>query len=212
MNCILAVAVAADKWRANAIYDIPKIAETVDMINLMSYDYHGTWNEETGHHAQMYPHHEDSFYRRELNCAASVSFWVSKGAPAEKINLGIPTYGNSFALLDPKRHKIGSPVNITETRNSRGPIGYNEFCAIKSNGWTQHYDSNYRVYYAVKRFLWLGFESIQQVAMKVKFVQKNKLGGVVFWSLDTDDYNNFCGQGKFPLINAVIAKGNKQGV
>lgn len=203
-NYILSVAVAADKWRANAIYDIPKIAQSVDLINLMSYDYHGTWNEDVGHHAQMYPHRDDTFYRRELNCAASASYWVAKGAPPEKLNFGIPTYGNSFVLSSPKEHKIGSPVNVTETRKSRGPKGYNEFCAIKQNGWTQHFDTNYRVYYAVKGLLWFGFDSIQQVSMKAKFVRYNKLGGVVFWSLDNDDYSSFCGQGKFPLIKAVL--------
>lgn len=205
-NLILSVAVAADKWRANVGYDIPKIVEVVDFINLMSYDYHGGWDTSVMHHAQMYAHQRDSFYMKELNCAASITYWISKGAPAEKLVLGIPTYGNTFVLLSSKLHKIGSDVNVNETKSSRGPMGYNEYCSIKASGWKQNYDTNYRTYYAVKGFLWYGFDSIQQVGTKAKYIVKHKLGGAVFWSIDTDDFSSFCKQGKFPLVRAALSE------
>ena len=36
-------------------------------------------------------------------------------------------------------------------------------------------------------------------------MKEKKLGGVMFWSLDSDDFNGeFCGQGKYPLIKSVL--------
>lgn len=203
MGYILSVAVAPDKWRANDFYDVPKISQEVDFINLMTYDFHGPWDSEVGHHSQIYPHHNESGYRKELNVAASVTYWLSKGALATKLVLGVPTYGNHFVLSNSSQHKIGSEINAKETKISRGNIGYDEYCATKNLGWKQRFDTNYRVYYAINDTSWLGFDSIRQVIRKSEFIKGNGLGGVMFWSLDTDDYSNDCSQGRFPLISAA---------
>lgn len=201
---VLSVAVAPDKWRAEIFYDIPKISEVVGFINLMTYDFHGIWDETIGQHAQMFPHQNDSSYRRELNCAASITYWLSKGARADKLVLGVPIYGNTFVLSDSKQHKIGSPVNVTETKKTRGNLGYNEYCAIKSTKWIQHFDTKFRVYYATDGFSWFGFDSVQQVIRKANYAKSLHLGGIMVWSLDTDDIKNDCKQGRFPLVSSIF--------
>lgn len=203
---ILTVAVAPDKWRADISYDIPKIARSVNFINLMTYDFHGKWDEYVGHHAQLFPSALQSPYVKELNCASSVTYWLSKGAPAYKLNLGIPTYGNVFILQNQKEHRIGSQTNISETKETRGNMGYDEYCDVKKNGWKQQFDNNFRVYYAVNSHSWVGFDSWQQIRRKAKYVKDLKLGGVMFWSIDTDDYRNACGHGKFPLISTAFTE------
>ena len=203
---VLSIAVAPDKWRADEIYEVSKISQEVEFINLMTYDLRGPWDASVGHHSQMYPHHSESAYRRKLNVVASVNYWLSKGAPAKKLIVGIPTYGNTFILSDTKQHKIGSEINVNETKNFQGSVGYNDYCATKHLGWKQHFDTSYRVYYVVKNYTWIGFESVQQVKRKLEFVKRKGLGGVMFWSLDTDDYNNDCFKGKFPLIASATAE------
>lgn len=199
---ILSAAVAPDKWRAQEFYKIPEVSEAVDFLNVMAYDFYGPWSENLGHHAQMYPQIHDSSYMKELNCAASISFWVTSGASRNKLVLGVPTYGKAFVLWDRLEHKIGSGVNVNETKSSRVNIGYNEFCSEKNSGWKQHFDTNYHAYYATNKLLWLGFDTIRQVTTKARYVQDLNLGGIMFWSLDTDDYNGICQNGKFPLITA----------
>lgn len=198
---LLSVAVAPDKWRAQTFYQIELISELVDFINLMTYDFHGAWDSTVGHHAQMYPHYRDSDYMREVNCAASVTYWLSKKANPEKLILGIPTYGNVFTLLDPNLHKIGSNVNRSVV--TRSNMGYDEHCQMKPSGWKQQFDVDFRVYYATRGSLWFGFDSKRQVIEKVKFAKSRKLGGVMFWSIDTDDHANHCRDGNFPLIAAA---------
>lgn len=204
LGYILSVAVGPDKWRAEIFYDIQEISRIVHFINLMTYDFRGSWDETVGQHAQMFPHENESAYRRELNCAASVAFWLSNGAAADKLVLGIPTYGNTLVLADAQRHKLGSPINITETKKSRQHMGYNEYCAMKSSGWKQHFDTQFRVYYAVHGFSWFGFDSIKQVTRKASYVKSLKLGGVMVWSLDNDDNYNDCRQGRFPLVTSIF--------
>ena len=38
----------------------------------------------------------------------SVQYWITNGAPRDKLVLGIATYGRSFTLADPKNNLPGS--------------------------------------------------------------------------------------------------------
>ena len=50
---MLTAAVAAGKPTIDAGYEIAKIGKIVDILNLMTYDLHGTWDGMTGHHTAM---------------------------------------------------------------------------------------------------------------------------------------------------------------
>lgn len=39
-----------------------------------------------------------------------MNYWKTNGAPAEKLLVGFPTYGNTFTLKDPSNHGIGAPI------------------------------------------------------------------------------------------------------
>lgn len=50
---MLTAAVAAGKTTIDAGYEIAKIGKILDVLNLMAYDLHGTWDGMTGHHTAM---------------------------------------------------------------------------------------------------------------------------------------------------------------
>lgn len=39
-----------------------------------------------------------------------MNYWKSQGAPAEKLIVGFPTYGNTFTLRNPADHGVGAPI------------------------------------------------------------------------------------------------------
>lgn len=63
----------------------------VDFINLMAYDFTGSWSPKAGHHAQLFPGNAN-----EASGSAAVDYVISTGFPAAKILLGVPVYGRSF--------------------------------------------------------------------------------------------------------------------
>lgn len=56
---LLSAAVSASKTIIDAGYDVAAIAEDMDWIAVMTYDYHGQWDKKTGHLAPLYYHPDD---------------------------------------------------------------------------------------------------------------------------------------------------------
>ncbi|KAB7495096.1 hypothetical protein Anas_03368 [Armadillidium nasatum] len=69
-----------------------------DFINVMTYDFHGSWDKQTGHVSPLYAHPDDvdPFFNTDY----SITNWINNGADPQKVIMGFPLYGQSFALAD----------------------------------------------------------------------------------------------------------------
>ena len=47
---------------------------------------------------------------------------------------------------------------------------------------------------------WVGFDDIAMVKRKARFVKEEFLGGIMFWTIDNDDFRGYCHGESFPLI------------
>ncbi|XP_012253211.2 chitinase-3-like protein 1 [Athalia rosae] len=204
---ILSAAVAAGKNSASLSYDIPQISKYLDFINLMTYDFHGSWDATTGHNAPLYASARDiSELQKQLNINAAVRYWLSQGAPAKKLILGIPLYGRSFTLADKNKNEpgavaIGAGQAGSYTREN-GMLGYNEICELESQGWTSAWDAEQRVPYAYRDNQWVSYDNVKSVTEKAEFALSMGLGGVMVWSVETDDFRGICKE-RFPLLKAL---------
>jgi chitinase len=86
----LSAALPAGQWALQYI-DLYRAQDYLDLINLMAYDFAGTWSPQAGHHAQLYPGSSD-----EPSGSAAVDYVISRGFPPQKLILGVPVYGRSF--------------------------------------------------------------------------------------------------------------------
>jgi len=43
--------------------------------------------------------------------AFAANYWVRLGATVDKLNIGLPLYGRSFTLRDPKVRGVGAPAS-----------------------------------------------------------------------------------------------------
>ncbi|CAL4096913.1 unnamed protein product, partial [Meganyctiphanes norvegica] len=50
---LLSAAVGMGPITIASAYDVPTIAESLDFINLMTYDFHGAWKKQTGHNTPL---------------------------------------------------------------------------------------------------------------------------------------------------------------
>ena len=56
---LLSVAVSPARNTIDRSYDVPSMSRYVDFINVMSYDFHGAWERQTGHLSPLFKRPED---------------------------------------------------------------------------------------------------------------------------------------------------------
>jgi chitinase len=91
----LTIAAGADaKFAANAGRPwLARLAASLDWINLMTYDYHGTWERESNFVA---PLDADPAGGSNASVEASIALFLAEGVPPGKLVLGIPFYGKGW--------------------------------------------------------------------------------------------------------------------
>ncbi|XP_032235662.2 chitotriosidase-1 [Nematostella vectensis] len=200
---LLTAAVAAGKATIDKAYEVDKIGQILDLINLMAYDLRGMWEPETGHHTAL-----EGPPGEELTVSFAAQYWIDKGAPASKIALGLGTYGRAFKLADQTRHGLKAPANGNPTRGqyTREPgfLAYYEICKMNLQV-TSTESSAVKAPYGHVGDLWVGYDDEYSLSLKVERVIKAKgMAGAMFWAIPLDDFKGqFCGKGPYPLINAV---------
>ena len=182
-------------WRTDLSFDIAGIFQTVDFVNVMTYDLHGSWETVTGINAPLY---RSSLDNTDSNVDAAVKLIMSQGGLAEKLIMGIPTYGNAFSLSDQNQNGVGAPAT------GAGSWKFSKICQKINDGSLKYvWDDDQKVPYAFAGSDWVGYDDVKSVTEKAKYINDNNFGGAMIWDLDSDDYSNACGLGNYPLISAI---------
>ncbi|XP_055917102.1 chitinase-3-like protein 1 [Eupeodes corollae] len=207
-NLLLTAAVGSAEFSSSVSYNIPEVSKYLDIINVMAYDLHGSWDPVTGINAPLFEGPNDQTQlEKQLNVHASISYWLNNGAPREKIVLGVPFYGRTFTLKDPNQHTIGSPHEGTGLpgpySNEPGHIGYNEICEkLLKEDWTYVWEEHQKVPYMYRGKQWIGFEDPRSIKLKAQYAVDQNLAGVMIWSLESDDFHGICGE-KYILLKTI---------
>lgn len=209
---LLTAAVSAGKWFIEPAYDIAQVSKYLDLINLMAYDYHGGWETKTGMNAPLFgsPVYDTKGDDALLNVNWSVNYWLQQGADREKLMLGVGSYGRSFTLDKPGVNGINAPAS---QKGQQGPytrepgsLGYNEICESfqrQPHSWTIVRDPDYLAPYAYNDRQWVGYDDMESLALKAQFAKSMGLGGMMMWSIETDDFQGRCHNEKYPLLNTL---------
>jgi len=205
---LLTAAAPVNPVQVEAGYEVDQIANNLDWVTLMSYNYHGTWDSTTGFNAPLYPRASETGQDRLFNVDSGVNYWISKGFPKEKIIVGVTTYGRSFKLNQTYSTSVGSAAYAGGTAGTwtkePGFLSAYEICQKLAQGWTRSWNTESQVPYAQNGYEWVGYDDVQSFKAKADYINLKNLGGAMVWSLDLDDFTgSFCGNGKFPLINTI---------
>lgn len=165
---------------------LPAIARTVDFINLMTYDMHGSWELRTNFHAALLPSPRDPDRAQGLSVVETVDRYLRAGVPASQLVVGIPLYSRGWTGVP------SANGGLYQTATGPAPGTYESSfddyrTVLVKPGFTRHWD-------AWSRSAWLydgttfwtldGPESVRDKAWLVKF---GGLRGVMFWELSGDD-------------------------
>uniref|UniRef100_A0A671PQ70 Acidic mammalian chitinase-like n=1 Tax=Sinocyclocheilus anshuiensis TaxID=1608454 RepID=A0A671PQ70_9TELE len=200
---MLTAAVPAGKGTIDDGYEIAEVAKYLDFINVMTYDFHGTWERFTGHNSPLYQGSKDEGDLIYFNTDFAMRYWRDNGTPVEKLRMGFATYGRTFRLTSADTD-IGAPASGPASAGSytreAGFWSYYEICGFLE-GTSLQWIEDQKVPYATKNSEWVGFDTKESFETKVRYLKDKKFGGAFVWALDLDDFaGQFCNQGNHPLM------------
>ncbi|XP_055339760.1 chitotriosidase-1-like [Paramacrobiotus metropolitanus] len=190
-------------------YDVPAMNSIVDLVNIMAYDYHGSWEQQTGHNAPMYKRSTEVDYQAKLNVEYSANLWKDAGISKSKLAIGIPTYGRSWILANTSNHGFNAPTRGPGPKGpftkELGSLSYFEICGrLKDKSLTIQTNKECRCSYAYGTDdLWVSFDNVGSVTEKANWLKRNGYNGVLVWELGLDDWKGECGGRPMTLFTTI---------
>ncbi len=95
-------------------FELDRIVQYLDWINLMTYDFHGGWDKATNFNAPLYKSSNDPSapaIRDTYNVDATVQAYLAAGIPAHKLVIGIPFYGRGWQGVPDVDHGLYQPAS-----------------------------------------------------------------------------------------------------
>ncbi|KAI1370354.1 glycoside hydrolase family 18 protein [Hypoxylon crocopeplum] len=146
---------------------LDQMVSLIDYFNLMA----GT---SYGHQANLYANPNNPASTPYSTNAAVESYLCAK-IPANKIVLGIPLYGRSFEATNSLE---GAYSGIDQVLPRQGATElYNKVA-----------DASYS-YNNVSKEL-ISYDNVHMIKRKIMYLQDKRLGGIIFWEVSDDRYNN----------------------
>ncbi|HEV7238744.1 MAG TPA: glycoside hydrolase family 18 protein [Thermoanaerobaculia bacterium] len=170
-RALLTIASSAGEYFEHTEMD--KLHVHLDWINIMTYDFAGSWTPTTGHHAALYNENGpsgESFVRQHL----------AAGIPPSKLVLGVPFYGRGWTGVHPENH------GFAQKWTSAAEFPWSELST--QTGFERHWDP-----IAKAPFLWnpesrtfVSYDDPESLRIKAQFVREHGLGGLMYWEHSHD--------------------------
>ncbi|MBL1212062.1 MAG: T9SS type A sorting domain-containing protein [Ignavibacteriae bacterium] len=179
---IISAAVPSSDW--NDGYDIPNLIDNMNWLAIMTYDFTGPWEAKTGNNSPLYKN--PSQWGSVDN---SVTYYMNKGLPKEKLLIGMPFYGYSFNAAGPFLNHSGA-----------SSISYTSANSKLSQGYEYHWDEISKVPYLqdAAHTKYISYDDTNSIKLKCEYIHQKELGGTIIWKLGFD-YSN----GSVPLLETV---------
>lgn len=184
---------------------IDKIYPYLDWINLMTYDYNGSWDTITNHNA---PLHAPAQGNKDFDIESTVRIYKGLGVPSDKLVLGMALYGRSFAGVQPNNEgglfSTFKGPGLATFSEELGMILYhtikNKYLppAPESAGFKRYWDNKAKVPYLFNAQTgdFISYDDPESFELKAKFLKEQGLGGAMFWVLAKEEP-------QWQLINVV---------
>ena len=216
----------ADLWKFN----LSKDQTNMDWYNLMTYDFHGSWDDKADHHTNLFSPPADTIFKGvKESFAGSVIYLIdSVGINPNKIVPGAAFYGRGWKVIDSTNHGLYQSGTVAKGISESGSNDYKNLTLLLNTGY-YHWDNDAMAPYLFnsKDNTFWTFDDPVSVALKTRFAYAHNLRGLMFWEISGDDsvgtlvntiylrnmadikFHKIHLGKKYPLISLAIPSGTK---
>lgn len=157
------------------------LGDVLDHINLMAYDYAGSWGRNSGHQANIYPNHQNPD-STPFSTKVAVDAYLAGGIPAEKLILGMPIYGRAFVGTN------GPGTPFSGVGGGSWENGIWDYKVLPHPGSNVYYDEAAGATYSYdpSTRTMISYDTPDMIQKKVSYAQSLRLGGSMFWEASAD--------------------------
>ncbi|KAH8727237.1 glycosyl hydrolases family 18-domain-containing protein [Phaeosphaeriaceae sp. PMI808] len=158
-----------------------EVAEELDFVSLMGYDFAGSWDKTTGCASNLAPSKSNP-KSTPFDTESVIQNYLRTGVPSSKLNLGMPLYGRAFT----------NAVGLGQTYNGIGKgtweAGMYDFKDLPLNEANEYWDQEaYATYsYDNSTGMLVTYDTKDLALAKTKYIKKNGLGGGMWWEVSGD--------------------------
>lgn len=167
--------------KIDAGFDVRRIMRDLDFVTLQGYDFHVSGEATTAQQSALYA-------RNDFSVDGTVDAWERRGAPAHKLVMGMPFYGQGWTGVSGGGDGMGQPA--TGPAPATWSAGYEDYKELKkladSGSYKIHRDRrNGHAWLFDGTTLWT-YDDPQVLRAKSRYIREQGLGGAMFWSMDAD--------------------------
>jgi chitinase len=159
-----------------------KVMKKVNFVNVMTYDLVSGFATKTGHHTALY-----STSTQVESTDNAVQKLLAAHVPASKIVIGAAFYARVFEQVADTNTGLYQQGRFLRT------VGYSNVSSQLSpdSGFVYHWDeqANAPYLYNPAQHLFVTYDDRRSIQLKTRYAMDKKLGGIMFWQLRDDAYN-----------------------
>jgi chitinase len=158
---------------------------SLDFINVMTYDFHGGWENRTNFHSPLYPSSTDPSTGDVLkyNSNDAIQAFLDRGVPASKLHLGIGFYGRGWTgvpNVNNGLYQTGTPAPGTYE------AGIEDYKVLKNRPGQTFRHAEAQAFWKYDGNTFWSYDDPTSITNKMNYVKSKGLGGAFLWEFNGD--------------------------
>jgi chitinase len=174
----------ASAEKIDAGFEVRDVFKQLTFATVQGYDLHGPWETITGHNGNLLTDRRDP-NPVKYSVDQTVRDYLNRGAPAKKIVVGIPAYGQGWTGVTGGRNGLyGTATGPAPGVWAAGSNDYKDLVKKPGKRYRDLLTGTVSIYDGNE--FW-SYDDPATVLQKAAYIRLKGLGGSMMWSIDQDD-------------------------
>jgi len=161
------------------------VFNSLTFATVQGYDFYGPWGPQTNHQSQLRnPAANPAPANQRYSVVDAVNKYLSIGAPANKLVVGVPAYGKGWTNVPNVNNGLYQNGSAAAGTYEAGTEDYD---VLKNRAGTVFRDNTNGAVWKFDGTTFWSYDDPALIQTKGQYVKSNGLGGLMIWSLDGDD-------------------------